>query len=172
MRPRHRDTEFELDLTTFINLMVVLLSFLLISSVVREVSVLQVNLPGKGNSNGSASLKKPLVLEVMIYPHHLLVADRQTGPLKDLADTREGHNFQALNVYLQKIKSQYPAITEATVLSVPTTSYDDLIHTMDAVRYYSQDVGSNTIHSALFPDIALGDAPQDPMSGPGGSHAL
>ncbi len=171
MRLRHRDTEFELDLTTFINLMVVLLSFLLISSVVREVSVLQVNLPGKGSSASSAPAKKPLILEVMIYSHHLLIADRQSGPLKDIADVQGQHDFVALNAYLQKIKSQYPAITEATVLSQPTTRYDDLVHTMDAVRYFSQDVGSNTIHSALFPDIALGDAPTDPISGPGGSHA-
>ncbi len=173
MSRRHRETEFELDLTTFINLMVVLLSFLLISSVVREVSVLQVNLPAhaSGKNSASAPPKKPLILEIMLYPHHLLVADRQTGPLKDIPDVHNQHDFASLSVYLQQVKTQYPAIREASILSQPTTAYDDLVHAMDAVRYHDEEVGSNTIHSALFPDIALGDAPADPLSGTGTGSA-
>ncbi len=159
MRIRHRDTEFELDLTTFINLMVVLLSFLLISSVVREVSVLNVNLPAAGGSASAPPAKKALVLEVMILPGQLLVADRQTGPLKSIPDRQGQHDYAALNDYLQTIKKQYPSLSEATILMLASTPYDDLIHTMDAVRYKVEDVGSNSIHTALFPDIALGDAP-------------
>ncbi len=169
MRIKHRETEFELDLTTFINLMVVLLSFLLISSVVREVSVLQVNLPANSAAAAGVPPKKPLVLEIMIYPHELMIADRQTGPLKDIPDLAGQHDYKALNAYLRQIKTQYPSITEASILMLPDTAYDELIHTMDAVRYFKEYVGANMIHSALFPDIALGDAPPAPIQG--GNHA-
>ncbi len=166
MRIRHRETEFELDLTTFINLMVVLLSFLLISSVVREVSVLKVNLPAAASASASPPAHKPLILEVMILNDQLLVSDRQSGPLKSIPDRQGQHDYAALNTYLRTIKAQYPGLTEATLLMQATTPYNDLIHTMDAVRYQVEDIGGQDIHMALFPDIALGDAPAQSSGAP------
>ena len=72
--------EADLDMTTFINLMVVLLAFLLVTSAFTELSQLQVNLPS-GGGGGGANAPKPLVLEVSIYKDKFVVADRQSGPI-------------------------------------------------------------------------------------------
>lgn len=44
-RKRSRITEEELNITTFLNLMVVLIPFLLLNAVFAQVSILQLNLP-------------------------------------------------------------------------------------------------------------------------------
>lgn len=166
MRSRKpREMEADLDMTTFINLMVVLLAFLLLTAVFTEVSMLQVNLPSAGGGAGGAEARKPLVLEVSIYPGQFIVADRQSGPLKIIPAGAQGPDYKALNEFLSTVKENYPAITEITLLLEPDTQYDVLIHTMDAVRYKPRLVNGTWIKSALFPDIGIGDAPENPQLG-------
>jgi biopolymer transport protein ExbD len=160
-RRKSREMEADLDMTTFINLMVVLLAFLLVTSAFTELSQLQVNLPSSGGGGG-ADAPKPLVLEVSIYKDQFVVADRQSGPMKIIPSTAAGHDFHALNDYLVSIKNSYPALTEATLLLEPDTDYDTLIHTMDTVRYKPRNVNGKWIKAALFPDIGIGDAPAPP----------
>ncbi|HEX6592364.1 MAG TPA: biopolymer transporter ExbD [Moraxellaceae bacterium] len=161
-RRKPREMEADLDMTTFINLMVVLLAFLLVTSAFTELSMLQVNLPSGGSGAGAADTRKPLVLEVSIYKDQLIVSDRQSGPLKIIPATEKGQDYKALNEFLTNIKSSYPAITEITLLLEPTTDYDTLIHTMDTVRYKPRMVNGTWIKSELFPDIGIGDAPEHP----------
>lgn len=166
MRVRIRETEFELELTTFINLMIVLLSFLLVSAVLKEVAVLQVNLPASGGG-AAAEAKKPLLLEVIVYRDRLMVTDAQSGPLKAFPDQTPGqHDYAAVNKFLRQLKQQYPAVTESSILLEQDTPYDNLVHTMDAIRYYVDDINGNPIKRAMFPDIAIGDAPADPNRRP------
>jgi biopolymer transport protein ExbD len=160
-RRKSRELEADLDMTTFINLMVVLLAFLLVTSAFTELSMLQVNLPSGGGAGG-AEARKPLVLEVSIYKDQFIVADRQSGPLKIIPATAGEMNFKELHSFLETIKSSYPAITEITLLLEPDTNYDTLIHTMDSVRYTPRMVNGTWIKGALFPDIGIGDAPPAP----------
>lgn len=157
-RRKSREMEADLDMTTFINLMVVLLAFLLVTSAFTELSRLQVNLPS-GGGGGGAEAPKPLVLEVSVYKDKFVVADRQSGPLKVLPATAAGPDFKGLNAYLVGIKDSYPSVTEITLLLEPDTEYDTLIHTMDEVRYKPREVNGKWIKAALFPDIGIGDAP-------------
>jgi len=160
-RRKSREMEADLDMTTFINLMVVLLAFLLVTSAFTELSQLQVNLPASGGGGG-ADAHKPLVLEVSVYKDHFVVADRLSGPLKTIAATEKGLDFKELNAYLTTVKGTYPAITEITLLLEPATNYDTLIHTMDTVRYKPRQVNGTWVKAALFPDIGIGDAPALP----------
>lgn len=160
-RRKPREMEADLDMTTFINLMVVLLAFLLVTSAFTELSMLQVNLPSGGGAGG-ADAPKPLVLEVSIYKDRFIVADRQSGPLKIIPATEKGQDFKELTNFLTTIKTSYPAITEITLLLEPTTDYDTLIHTMDSVRYKPKLVNGTWVKGALFPDIGIGDAPEHP----------
>lgn len=160
-----REMEADLDMTTFINLMVVLLAFLLVTAVFTEVSMLQVNLPS-GGGGGAAANKPPLVLEVAIYKDRLVVDDRQSGPLKMLPALPDGKpDYKGLNTFLVAVKAKYPSISEITLLLEPATNYDTLIHTMDAVRYTPELVNGQVIKDALFPDIGIGDAPDEPKGG-------
>lgn len=157
-RRKPREMEADLDMTTFINLMVVLLAFLLVTSAFTELSRLQVNLPSGGGAGG-ADAPKPLVLEVSIYKDKFVVADRQSGPMKIVPATARGLDFRSLNDYLVGVKSSYPAITEVTLLLEQDTPYDTLIQTMDSVRYKPREVNGKWIKASLFPDIGIGDAP-------------
>lgn len=161
-RRKSREMEADLDMTTFINLMVVLLAFLLVTSAFTELSQLQVNLPSSGAGTGGAEERKPLVLEVAIFKDQFIVTDRQSGPLKVIPATDKGMDFKGLHGFLTTVKDSYPSLTEITLLLEPATDYDTLIHTMDAVRYKPRQVNGTWIKAALFPDIGIGDAPAHP----------
>ncbi len=149
----------ELNLTPFLNLMVILIPYLLLNAVFSQVAVLQVSMPNTGGAAGDEA-KKPLVLEIMVYKDHFLVADRQTGPLKTLPVTAKGElDYKMLNEYLHSVKTQYPTITEASILLEQDTAYDKLIHTMDAVRIITSNASGKQAKYALFPDVSIGDAP-------------
>lgn len=157
-KKKPRELEADLDMTTFINLMVVLLAFLLLTAVFTEVATLNVNLPA-GGGGGAADEKPAMALEVMIYNDRLLVADRQSGPMKSLPSSAGTPDYKGLTSYLAEIKAQHPDISDVTILMEPKTPYDQLIRTMDAVRYKPKLVNGQVIHSALFPDVSIGDAP-------------
>jgi hypothetical protein len=74
-------------------------------------------------------------------------------------DAQGKHDFKALNEYLREVKTQYPTVTEASILLEPDTVYDKLIQTMDAVRVIASDVNGKPTKYALFPDVSIGDAP-------------
>ena len=162
---KRRSTDADLDITSFMNLMVILIPFLLLNAVFTQVSVLQVSLPKDGDPLSSSEPRKTLDLEVMIYGDRFIVADRQTGPLKTIPATAGTHDFKALNGYLRELKTQYPKVNDATILLEQETSYNNLIQTMDAVRIIKSEVNGKPTKYALFPDVGIGDAPADPAKG-------
>jgi biopolymer transport protein ExbD len=162
---KRRSTDADLDITSFMNLMVILIPFLLLNAVFTQVAVLQVSLPKDGGGAAGNEPKKPLVLEVMVYANRFIVADRQTGPLKTIPADSQGLDFKTLNDYLREVKTQHPNVNEATILLEQETSYDNLIHTMDAVRIIQSEVNGKPTKYALFPDVGIGDAPVDPNKG-------
>jgi hypothetical protein len=59
---------------------------------------------------------------------------------------------------MRRIKSQYPQMSDATILSGPNTTYDTLVQVMDTVRVYQLPVAPFS-KAELFSDISIGDAP-------------
>lgn len=165
---RSRDTEVQLNITTFMNLMVVLVPFLLITAAFSEMSILKLTLPPTSSipQQQLDEQKKPIVLEVLIYKNRLEVVDRQTGPLKIIPVTDTGHDYKTLTTLLKAIKLRFPEITEVTLLLERDTHYDVLVQTMDHVRMTYQLQSGTSVEVELFPDIAIGDAPPDAQSAP------
>ncbi|HEU0203309.1 MAG TPA: biopolymer transporter ExbD, partial [Burkholderiaceae bacterium] len=87
------------------------------------------------------------------------VGDRIGGLIQRIAKTESGHDVRALSQLMAQIKERFPDKTNATVLAEPTTSYDVLVHIMDAVRSGRSVQGANVVRTELFPDISVGDAP-------------
>jgi biopolymer transport protein ExbD len=150
----------ELNITAFMNLMVILVPFLLITAVFSRLAVLELNLPGP---DGPAALadEDAFQLEITVREDRLEVGDRDTGLLKVLASTGEGsYDLSGLSDYLKQVKARYPDKTDATVLLEPEIEYDVLVQVMDAVRVEPQrdDQGGITGFGELFPEIAVGDA--------------
>lgn len=159
MRKRHRRTVEapEINITAFMNLMVILVPFLLITAVFSQITILQLNLPDASQSDITPPEpdKKEMQLEVIILKDSLLVNDANSGPL-NLIGMKEGqYDLKMLNQYLAELKQEAPDKTEITLLAQGDTEYDTIIQLMDAVRVFMQ--GNNQLE--LFPDISIGDAP-------------
>jgi biopolymer transport protein ExbD len=155
-RARHRVDADELNVTAFMNLMVVLVPFLLLAAVFSRLTILQLNLPGEATPSTETA---QLQLEVIVRKDRIDVADRGSGLLKRLPNVASGLDYQGLNDYLQTVKSQYPQLTDATLLLEPETSYDIVVQAMDAVRSFTARDGGVARMAELFPEISIGDAP-------------
>ncbi len=162
-RRRRRRESAEMNITAFMNLMVVLTPFLLITAVFSRMAILELNLPGDGSQ--SQPQPQALQLEVIVREGSIEVGDRGSGLLTQLPKTATGYDLAALSEYLQRVKGKYPDKTEATVLLEADVPYEVLVQVMDAVRVVPVNDAGRIVQSELFPDIAVGDAPVRPRGG-------
>ncbi len=156
-RRRRNKEEAELSITAFMNLMVILVPFLLITAVFSKISILELDLPAK--SDVVKNNTKTLELEVVVRENSIRIQDRNKGVLKSVKNSKQGYDLIALNEYLQGLKSKYQDINNATILLEPDISYDVLVQVMDSVRAAEVEKDGETVFADLFPDIAVGDAP-------------
>ena len=155
---RRRPQETELNITTFMNLMVILVPFLLISAVFSEITTLQLNLPQEG-ALADDKAKPTLQLELIVRGQDLIINNALGKPLERL-EAREGAmDLQGLSTALYRLKLNHPEHTEITLLLEPETRYEPLIALMDAARSKMISWGLTADEIALFPDISIGDAP-------------
>jgi biopolymer transport protein ExbD len=157
-RLRRRREPEDLELTAFINPMVVLVTFLLVNVVFSHSSVLNLNLPAP-STVATATPAEKLLLEITVRKNSLEVGDRNRGRLADLPDTANGLDLAQLGAQLQQLKTRYPEQKDATVLVEADIPYDRLVQVMDAVRTVEQQVDGRRSQAELFPEIAIGDAP-------------
>jgi biopolymer transport protein ExbD len=156
---RIRKEVAHLEVTAFINLIVVLVPFLLSTAVLSRFAVLDLTLPAQSGGLGGLSAEK-LQLEVVIRPDALDVGDRVGGLIQHLPNGPSGYDTAALSSLLLQIKTKYPTEKAATILSQPDTSYDTLVQVMDASRSTLTADGTKTVSTELFPSLSLGDAPE------------
>jgi biopolymer transport protein ExbD len=157
LRRRGHETP-DLDVTSFINLMVVLVTFFLGSAAYFQNSVLELNIPP--SVTGAANPSEALQLEVIIRKDSLDVSDRRGGLIQRIANKNGAYDFKGLNEILKQLKVRFPDKMDATVLSEPDTPYQVLVSTMDATRTFSVVSAGSVRFGDLFPDISLGDAPK------------
>ena len=147
-----------LDVTTFLNLMVVLIPFLLISAVFSRVTIMELTVP---TSAAQAAPRTPnFAIEVIVREAGLEIANGQS--VEAAIPKKDGnYDMQMLNEVLTRLKAMYPEKDDATILMEPRIEYDYLIRIMDAVRgaeIHTQ--GSEEVKKiVLFPRISIGDAP-------------
>jgi len=162
---RLRKQTANLEVTAFINVIVVLVPFLLSTAVFTRLSVMELSLPAQ--SSAVEQLKvEDLKLEVVIRPDALEVGDRIGGLIQRIpARSATEHDLAALSALMQMVKGKFPDTTAATVLAQPDTPYEMLVQVMDAVRetlpppHVKGQAAPNVARSVLFPDISIGDAP-------------
>ena len=148
----------EMDITTFLNLMVVLVPFLLITAVFSRITILELNLPTSTGSNQPNQVK--LSIEVIVREKGLEIGNgRQV--LARFPKIEDQYDLKQLSEHLLTIKKSYPDKTDAMVLMEADIEYDHLVHVMDAIRVIEITQEEELIPQkiALFPDISIGDAP-------------
>ena len=148
----------ELNITAFMNLMVILVPFLLITAVFSRLVVLQLNLPGS-STEPVAPQDQTFQLEVIVRKNKIEIGDRNQGLLGVYRNTDDGYDYTGLELKLSELKKRYPSKTDAAILLEPDIEYDTLVQVMDKVRIAETIVEDSIVHTDLFPDISIGDAP-------------
>ncbi len=157
-RRRLRKNAQHLEITAFINLIVVLVPFLLSTAVFSRLAVIDLNLPAQ--QSAVEQIKGPeLQLEVVIRKGAIEVGDRIGGLIQRIDKTAAGHDLKALASLMVLVKGKFPEKTESSVLAEPDTAYDDLVQVMDTVRSSVIPKGAVLMRAELFPNISIGDAP-------------
>lgn len=157
---RHKEAT-ELNITAFMNLMVILVPFLLITAVFSRLAVLELNLPTAQSQATNEPPTPELQLEITVREHSIEIGDRNNGRLSRIDNADQAYDLAALSDYLQRVKSQFPDKADATVLLEPEIPYEVLVQVMDTVRVAEQldDDSRQVVRYELFPEISIGDAP-------------
>ena len=158
-RRRRRRTPAELNITAFMNLMVVLVPFLLITAVFSRLAVLELNLPGSSTEPVEPQ-DQTFQLEVIVRKDKIEVGDRNQGLLGVYPTSPDGaYDYEALSSKLSELKDRYPQKTDAAILLEPEIEYDTVVQVMDRVRVEEEIRDEAVVRNDLFPDISIGDAP-------------
>jgi biopolymer transport protein ExbD len=145
-------------MTTFLNLMVVLVPFLLITAVFSRITIVELTLPS--STGGSALAEPSFRVEVIVREQTLELTDG-SAVIARFPNVDDQYDLGKLSEYLVSMKRENPDSDDASVLLEPHIQYDDLIQVMDAVRSaaVAADGEESLRQVALFTNIAIGDAP-------------
>ncbi len=142
---------------TFLNLMVVLVPFLLITAVFSRITIVELSVPT--SAGGAAPIPASFRVEVIVRDHGLEVSDG-SGVIAKLPKIGGEYDLAGLSDHVLALKMHHPDKNDASVLLEPDIQYDHLIQVMDAVRSTEQASDEGTLSRVtLFTDIAIGDAP-------------
>tara|TARA_R110001583_G_scaffold195512_1_gene374774 strand:- start:1670 stop:2248 length:579 start_codon:yes stop_codon:yes gene_type:complete len=162
---RIKAQEAELDITSFMNLMIVLVPVLLMMMVFSHITVLELKLPGLAElSELSGPADQAKEIEVIVRKDVINVYYPQGHIIKNIPVTDAGYNFELLVETLKTLKQffhqQDVKKKDLSLLLEPDIDYQTIITLMDKSRSYKAVVVASVVDAELFPEISLGDAPQ------------
>jgi biopolymer transport protein ExbD len=153
-RRRYKDAP-EIEMTSFMNLMVVLVPFLLITAVFSRVTIAELDLP---SARSEPPTTPTFRVEVVVREAGLEIMDG-SQVIAAIPNVSDAYDLSKLSEYLVEIKREYPQKDDASVLLEPDIEYDHLIQVMDTVRSVETRHGGQTSRDDLFTAISIGDAP-------------
>jgi biopolymer transport protein ExbD len=155
---RRGGNTYEIDVTTFLNLMVVLVPFLLITAVFSRLTIVELNLPS--GAGGPGEEQDTFRVEVIVREAGIEIGNG-TAVIAAIPKVAGEYDFESLSNLMVELKRERPEHDEASVLMESHIPYDYLIRTMDTVRSVElpTDVENEFELFALFTEISVGDAP-------------
>jgi biopolymer transport protein ExbD len=147
----------DINITAFMNLMVILVPFLLMTAVFSRITILELNLPAGAAQQLPA--KTRFDLEVTVRARGIDVGDRADGLIRSIPATTSGQDLAQLSAVLRQIKARFPDKLDVTLLLEPHIDYDTVVHVMDRLRSARVFQDGAAQMAELFPEIAIGDAP-------------
>ena len=158
---RRKKPEHELDVTTFLNLMVVLIPFLLITAVFSQLTIVELNLPS--SAGGPSSAEESFRVEVIVRETGFEISNG-TATIASIPKVDDEFDFDTLSEFMIELKQSYPNHDAVSVLVEALIPYDYLIQAMDIVRSVEvpsiDDQGEEQFQLyALFSQISVGEAP-------------
>ncbi len=160
VRRRRMQETVELNITAFMNLMVILVPFLLITAVFSRMTVLDLNLPAL-DAIANENPEEKFRLQLVIRQDSFLFQDGRTGiPLKKIQRDSTNPNWNEFDEFTKKVKFKFPENQDIVLLLGKDVSYKIMIEVMDHVRSFSEVVAATLETYELFPNISIGDAPE------------
>lgn len=159
---KSRVFEAELDITAFMNLMIVLVPILLLGMVFSRITVVDVTLPESSSLETLEEDSKQV--ELVVRPDSMRVDFPRGIMLKEIPLTEQGeYDYALLSLVLQEVKRQLLEQglerRSITLLCDEEIDYQTIVTVMDSVRSFRAVVAASVVDAMLFPDIAFGDAP-------------
>ena len=160
------EEEAELDVASFMNLMIVLVPVLLLSMTFTQVTVMDIRLPeltgGIYNSDSAQSQLDVLVNQdgfKVFYPTNVMLKEipKVTETLEDGTE-QQSYDFSQLLAVMREVKRQMPEKRDITLTVAPGIDYQTLISTMQNVKSFKTVVAASVVEVELFPEVSLGDA--------------
>ena len=145
-------------MTTFLNLMVVLVPFLLITAVFSRITIVELSLPSA--TGGPTPTEVGFRLEVIVREDGMQVSNG-SAVIASIPRVEGEYDLDELSDLVVSLKGAHPDADAASVLLEPEIAYDHLIRVMDVVRgaEIPGEGEEEPVRVALFTDIAIGDAP-------------
>ena len=149
---------YEPDVTTFLNLMVVLIPFLLITAVFSRLTIVELTLPS--SAGGDSSNEQGFHVEVIVRNAGIEITN-SNAVIASIPKKDDEFDLQTLSEFMIELKREYPQQEAASVLMEAHIPYDYLIQVMDVVRSVELPVEGEERYElvALFSEISVGDAP-------------
>jgi len=148
----------DLDMTTFLNLMVALIPFLLVTAVFSRITVVDLSLPSA--TSAAAPSEPGFRVEVIVREAGLELTNGRSV-IARIPRAQGAYDLDTLAQLVLSLKRDHPDENGASVLLEPDIAYDHLIQVMDVVRSAELPAEAETppTRVALFTDISIGDAP-------------
>jgi biopolymer transport protein ExbD len=155
---RRTKPAYDIDVTTFLNLMVVLIPFLLITAVFSRLMIVELNLPS--SAGGPASNEDNFRVEVIVREPGIEITNGKSI-IATIPKVDGEFDLESLSNLMVELKQDYPQQDAASVLMEARIPYDYLIQVMDVVRSVEVETEQEGEFElvALFSEISVGDAP-------------
>jgi len=160
----HRREAPELSITAFMNLMVILVPFLLITAVFSRLAILEMRLPTPSDTPPEQQQEDTKQLRLIVRADGLTLQKldgKKPAELPSVANDNPAkrYDYESLRDELKKIKAKYPKKKNISLLFEQDIPYDVMVQIMDTVRVIKVIRDGEVKKGELFPDISIGDAP-------------
>ncbi|HEY6530302.1 MAG TPA: biopolymer transporter ExbD [Cellvibrionaceae bacterium] len=145
----------EIDVTTFMNLMVILVPFLLVTAVFSRITVLQLQLPNKDAATGAA-VPVDIQLQLELTQQEWILRSNDSDEITRLAAPQNIREWRSFEEALVEIKSRFPQEKAITLFFNRQVPYKSMLEVMDHVRQTQIVTGTQAQWVELFPEISLG----------------
>lgn len=171
-RKRLKKADAELDITSFMNLMIVLVPVLLMMMVFSRITVLELSLPGlEGISEASDIEKKQLEILVapegvaVFFPAGYLVKALPPVTQDDGSDVQDWEGLQSvLKQVKQTLLGKGVEKRDVVLLVDDNVPYQQVISLLDTTRSYEDVVAASVVDAELFPEVSFAEVPGDMAS--------
>lgn len=159
-----RKADAELDITSFLNLMIVLVPVLLMMMVFSRITVVELLLPDLGEATGSSEAIAKQQLEVVVQPEGIALYFPAGYLLKQIP-SNDGQDWALLQQTLKQLKQTLLGKEiekrDLVLMLDDRIDYQQVITLLETTRSYKDVLIASVVDAELFPEVSFADIPDD-----------